>query len=84
MTRGAILSKSVWGLVFFWQGFASFLFGFFTPENNWTKGGYFVEVFLEGLFFLAGLRLVFYLDRSLLKRFEVLDSAHTGYSRGSY
>ena len=46
------------------------------------RGGYFVEVFLGGLFFLAGLRLVFYLDRSFFKRFEVLGSALEGYPPG--
>ena len=31
----------------------------------WTRGGYFAEVFLEGLFFLAGLRLVFVFETFL-------------------
>ena len=39
-----------------------FSLGDTTPENNWARGGYFVKVFLEGLFFLAGLRLVFFLE----------------------
>ena len=54
-----------------------FVFWFFslgdtTPENNWAREGYFVKVFLEGLFFLAGLRLVFiwnFLFVSLLSRY---------------
>ncbi len=45
--------------------FYFFSLGDTTPENNWTRGGYFVEVFLEGLFFFAGLRLVFIFETFL-------------------
>ena len=62
-----------------------FSLGDTTPENNWTRGGYFVEVFLEGLFFLAGLRLVFVFETFLAvccNSFVVRRSALTGPSRG--
>ena len=69
-------------IIFYFCDFDSIVCWFFrflfcadtTPESNLTRGGYFVEVFLGGLFFLAGLRLVFYLDRSFFKgsRFLVL------------
>ena len=39
--------------------------------SDLTRGGYFANVFLGGLFFLAGLRLVFYLEFLLCKRLFV-------------
>ena len=46
-------------------------FGLFWVPSDLTRGGYFANVFLGGLFFLAGLRLFFYLEFLLCKRLFV-------------